>query len=107
MSPDTGRFVIWTDLPDLFHQVSLFFGFISSSEFCSARGSLQKVNLRSSLKTKVRPWGTATLGSARPGMFVLAGGVDGGGIGVGVSSQHGVVLGAEHVEQSTVSTQRT
>lgn len=75
--------------------------------FCSARGSLQKVNLRSSLKTKVRPWGTATLGSARPGMFVLAGGVDGGGIGVGVSSQHGVVLGAEHVEQSTVSTQRT
>ena len=39
-------------------------------------------------------------------MFVLAGGVDGGGVGVGVSSEHGVVLGAEHVEQSTVSTQR-
>ena len=39
-------------------------------------------------------------------MFVLAGRVDGGGVGVGVSSEHGVVLGAEHVEQSTVSTQR-
>ena len=39
-------------------------------------------------------------------MFVLSGGVDGGGVGVGVRSQHGVVLGAEHVEQSTVSTQR-
>ena len=43
-----------------------------------------------------------------PGLqcFVLSGGVDGGGVGVGVSSQHCVVLGAEHVEQSTVSTQR-
>ena len=40
-------------------------------------------------------------------MFVLSGGVDGGGVGVGVSSEHGVVLGAEHVEQSTVSTQGT
>ena len=38
--------------------------------------------------------------------FVLAGGVDCGGVGVGVSSQHGVVLGAEHVEQAAVSTQR-
>ena len=37
---------------------------------------------------------------------VLSGGVDGGGVGVGVSSEHGVVLGAEHVEQSTISTQR-
>ena len=36
---------------------------------------------------------------------VLAGGVDGGGVGVGVGPQHGVVLGAEHVEQSTVSTE--
>ena len=45
------------------------------------------------------------IGSARPGMFVLAGGVDGGGVGIGVSSEHGVVLGAEHVEQSTVSTE--
>ncbi|MFL3003944.1 MAG: hypothetical protein ACJZ4L_09585 [Candidatus Poriferisodalaceae bacterium] len=36
---------------------------------------------------------------------MLAGGVDGGGVGVGVSPQHGVVLGAEHVEQSTVSTE--
>ena len=39
-------------------------------------------------------------------MFVLAGGVDGGGVGVGVSPQDCIVLGAEHVEQSTVSTQR-
>ena len=38
---------------------------------------------------------------------VLAGGVDGGGVGVGVGPQHGVVLGAEHVEQSTVSTECT
>ena len=37
----------------------------------------------------------------------LAGGVDGGGVGIGVSPQHGVVLGAEHVEQSTVSTKGT
>ena len=36
---------------------------------------------------------------------VLAGGVDGGGVGIGVSPQHGVVLGAEHVEQSTIGTQ--
>ncbi len=36
----------------------------------------------------------------------LSGGVDGGGVGVGVSSEHGVVLGAEHVEQSTIRTQR-
>ena len=36
----------------------------------------------------------------------LAGGVDCCGVGVGVRSQHCVVLGAEHVEQSTVSTQR-
>ena len=43
-----------------------------------------------------------------PGLqcFVLSGGVDGGGVGIGVSSQHCVVLGAEHVKQSTVSTQR-
>ena len=37
---------------------------------------------------------------------VLSGGVDGGGLGVGVSPQDCIVLGAEHVEQSTVSTQR-
>ena len=37
----------------------------------------------------------------------LAGGVDGGGVGIGVRPQGGVVLGAEHVEQSTVSTKGT
>ena len=40
-------------------------------------------------------------------MFALAGGVDGGGVGVGVGPQHGVVGCAEHVEQSTVSTKGT
>ena len=38
---------------------------------------------------------------------VLAGGVDCSGVGVGVGPQHGVVLGTEHVEQSTVSTECT
>ena len=38
---------------------------------------------------------------------VLSGGVDCSGVGVGVGSQDGVVLGAEHVEQSTVSTECT
>ena len=38
---------------------------------------------------------------------VLSGGVDGGGLGVGVSPQDCIVLGAEHVKQSTISTQRT
>ena len=71
---------------------------------CSARHPREKAEPALTLKTKVRPWGTATLGSARPGMSVLSGGVDGGGVGVGVSSQDCVVLGAEHVEQSTVST---
>ncbi len=70
----------------------------SRFESCSAWGPLRKVNPRSSLGTKVGPWGTAVIGSARPGMFVLAGGVDGGGVGVGVRSEHCVVLGAEHVE---------
>ena len=40
-------------------------------------------------------------------MSVLSGGVDGGGVGVGVSSQDCVVLGAEHVEQPAVSSQGT
>ena len=71
---------------------------------CSAHGLLLKTAIGTPLKTKVRPWGTATVGSARPGMSVLSGGVDGGGVGVGVRSQHGVVLGAEHVKQATVST---
>ena len=71
---------------------------------CSARHLREKAEPALTLKTKGSAWGTAVIGSARPGMFVLAGGVDGGGVGVGVSSQHGVVLGAEHVEQSTVST---
>ncbi len=72
---------------------------------CSAHGLLRTPLHGSPLKTKVRPCGAATVGSARPGMFVLSGGVDGGGVGVGVGSQHGVVLGAEHVEQSTIGTQ--
>ena len=72
---------------------------------CSAHGLLLKTAIGTPLKTKVRPWGTAAIGSARPGMFVLSGGVDGGGVGVGVSSQDCVVLGAEHVEQSTIGTQ--
>ena len=71
---------------------------------CSAHGLLRTPPNGSSLRSKVRPWGTATVGSARPGMSVLSGGVDGGGVGVGVRSQHGVVLGAEHVKQATVST---
>jgi hypothetical protein len=82
-----------------------FFNFAFEYESCSALGLLRTTLHGSPLKTKVRPWGTAVIGSARPGMFVLAGGVDGGGVGVGVRSQHGVVLGAEHVEQSTVSTE--
>ena len=57
------------------------------------------------LKTKGSAWGAAAISSARPGMLVLSGGVDGGGVGVGVSSEHCVVLGTEHVEQSTVSTE--
>ena len=65
---------------------------------CSAHGLLLKTAIGTPLKTKVRPWGTAAIGSARPGMSVLSGGVDGGGVGVGVGPQHGVVLGAEHVE---------
>ena len=49
------------------------------------------------------PWysmeiASANVESARVAMFALVGGVDGGGVGVGVSSEHGVVLGAEHVE---------
>ena len=75
--------------------------------FCRACGPTAIASSKPALKTKVRPWGTAAIGSARPGMFVLAGGVDCGGVGVGVSSEHGVVLGAEHVEQSTVSTECT
>jgi len=51
--------------------------------------------------------GAAAISSARPGMLVLSGGVDCSGVGVGVGPQHGVVLGAEHVEQSTVSTECT
>ena len=80
---------------------------ISRHGFCSAHGLLLKPAIGTPLKTKVRPWGTATVGSARPGMFVLSGGVDGGGVGVGVSSEDCVVLGAEHVKQSTVSTECT
>ena len=72
---------------------------------CSARHLREKAEPALTLKTKGSAWGTATLGSARPGMFVLSGGVDGGGVGVGVRSEHGVVLGAEHVEQSTIGTQ--
>ncbi len=45
--------------------------------------------------------------SVRAAMVGLAGGVDCGGVGVGVSSQHRVVGCAEHVEQSSVSTQGT
>ena len=37
-------------------------------------------------------------------MAGLAGGVDGGGVGVGVGPQHAVVGGAEEVEQSAVCT---
>ena len=44
------------------------------------------------------PIASANVESARPALFVLAGGVDCGGVGVGVSSQHGVVGCAEHVE---------
>ena len=81
-----------------------FFSFAFEYESCSAHGLLRTPLHGSPLKTKVRPCGAATVGSARPGMFVLSGGVDGGGVGVGVRSQHGVVLGAEHVKQPTVST---
>ena len=77
---------------------------ISRGESCSARESVINVDRRSSLKTKVRSRGAAAIGSARPAMFDLAGGVDGGGVGVGVCPQCGVVGGAEHVEQSAVST---
>ena len=41
---------------------------------------------------------SANVESARVAMFALVGGVDGGGVGVGVSSEHCVVLGAEHVK---------
>ena len=71
---------------------------------CSARGPLLKVNPRSSLKTKAIPCGAAAIGSARPVTVGLIGGVDGGGVGVGVSPQHGVVGGAKEVKESAVCT---
>ena len=48
---------------------------------------------------------SANVESARVAMFALVGRVDGGGVGVGVCPQDCVVLGAEHVEQSTIGTQ--
>ena len=71
---------------------------------CSARHLREKAEPALTLKTKAIPCGAAAIGSARPAMVGLSGGVDGGGVGVGVGSQCGVVLSAEHVEQSTVST---
>ena len=73
-------------------------------ESCSAHGLLLKTAIGTPLKTMGSACGAAVIGSACPGMLVLSGGVDGGGVGVGVRSQEGVVLGAEHVKQATVST---
>ena len=71
---------------------------------CSARHLREKAEPALTLKTKAIPCGAAAIGSARPAMVGLSGGVDGGGVGVGVGPPCGVVGCAKKIKESAVCT---